>query len=133
MNKQKSKALIIGCIGLVIIIALFAVIYFGFVQKPTTGEKRITTEIIFADGESKTVEIQTDANYLREALEEEDLIEGKESDYGLFIMTVDNITADEAAQQWWCITKGGENVNTSVDDTPIEDGGHYELTLKTGY
>ena len=45
----------------------------------------------------------------------------------------DGETANESLQQWWCITKGGEQVNTSVDSTPIQDGDHFELTLKEGY
>ncbi len=39
----------------------------------------------------------------------------------------------ESKQQWWCITKGGEQVNTSADQTPIADGEQFELTLKEGY
>ena len=49
------------------------------------------------------------------------------------ILTVDSETADDAAQQWWCITKGGEMVNTAIDATPIYDGDKFELTLKEGY
>ena len=30
-------------------------------------------------------------------------------------------------------TKGGEQVNTSADQTPIADGEQFELTLKEGY
>ena len=51
----------------------------------------------------------------------------------MYILTVDGETADESKQQWWCITKGGEMVNTSVDTTPIQDGDQFELTLKEGY
>ena len=36
-------------------------------------------------------------------------------------------------QQWWCITKGGETVNTSAEQTPIADGDRFELTMKEGY
>ena len=51
----------------------------------------------------------------------------------MFIQTVDKETADEGKQQWWCITKGGEQVNTSADQTPIADQDQFELTLKEGY
>ena len=45
----------------------------------------------------------------------------------------DGETADESRQQWWCITKGGETVNTSADQTPIHDNDQFEITLKEGY
>ena len=47
--------------------------------------------------------------------------------------TWDGEQADDSKQQWWCLTKGGEMVNTSADLTPIADGDRYELTLKEGY
>ena len=31
------------------------------------------------------------------------------------------------------ITKAGEQVNTSADQTPVADGDEFELTLKEGY
>lgn len=133
MKKTEIKGLIIGCVVLVALMAVFAVIYTKFVQKPATGEKAITVEIVFADESTKTAEIQTDAEYLRQALEEENLIEGKESASGLYVLTVDGVTADESIQQWWCFTKDGEELYTGVDSTPIEDGDHFEITLKTGY
>ena len=75
----------------------------------------------------------TDAAYLGELLEADGLISGEDGQFGLFITEVDGETADDQAQEWWCITKGGEMVNTSVDTTPIEDGDEFELTLKEGY
>ena len=62
---------------------------------------------------------------------DEELVDGEESAYGLFIMTVDGETIDEADQEWWCITRGGERVDTGADTTPIADGDHFELTMST--
>ena len=42
-------------------------------------------------------------------------------------------TTDEAKEEWWCFTKDGEDVMTGVDSTPVADGDHFEITLKTGY
>ncbi len=75
----------------------------------------------------------TQTGNLGEVLQDNELIAGEESDYGLYILTVDGETADEAKQQWWCITKAGEMVNNSADSTPIQDKEQYELTLKEGY
>ena len=59
--------------------------------------------------------------------------DGTQSEFGLYITTVDGYTADESAQEWWCLTKGGQSVNTGVDSTPIADGDAFELTLTTGW
>ena len=61
------------------------------------------------------------------------LIAGDESEYGLFVKTVDGETADDANQEWWCFTKGGEMLMTGVDDTMIADGEQYEATLTVGW
>ena len=101
--------------------------------EPQAGTKTITVQIIVDGTDTVTKSITTDSEYLRGALEEEDLIAGEESQYGLFVKTVNGITVDNAKQQWWCFTKGGEDLFTGVDDTPIADGDAFEITLKTGY
>ena len=52
---------------------------------------------------------------------------------GLYVTTVDGVTADDGNQEWWCFTLNGETINTGVDTTPIADGDHFEITLTTGY
>ena len=101
--------------------------------EPQAGTKTITVQIIVDGQDTVTKSITTDAEYLRGALEEEDLIAGEESQYGLFVKTVNGITVDEGKQQWWCFTKGGADLFTGVDTTPIADGDVFEITLKTGY
>ena len=101
--------------------------------EPQAGTKTITVQIIVDGQDTVTKSITTDAEYLRGALEEEELIAGEESQYGLFVKTVNGITVDEGKQQWWCFTKGGADLFTGVDSTPIADGDTFEITLKTGY
>ena len=43
------------------------------------------------------------------------------------------VYADATTEEWWCFTKDGEDVMTGVDSTPVADGDHFEITLKTGY
>ena len=78
-------------------------------------------------------ELQTDEEMLGAALLKEGLIEGDDSEYGLFVNTVDGITANDDNQEWWCLTIDGETAMTGVDSTPVEDGGKYEFTLTVGY
>ena len=129
-SKRKTLALVLALIALVLIVALV-----WFVNRPqaVTGSKTVTVEVVHGDGTEKAFIIRTDADSLRQACEEQDLIAGRESEYGLFVLTVDGETADESIQQWWCITKGGEEHFYGVDDTMIQDGEQYEFTLKPGW
>lgn len=134
MEKEKTnkKGLIIGLIALVAAVAVLLGIYFA-TRKPTAaGQKSIGVEIVNNEGKTER-DITTEAEYLRGALEQEKLIEGNESEYGLFVTTVDGVTADDSKQEWWCFTKGGATLETGVDSTPIADGDHFEITLTTGY
>lgn len=130
--KKKTK-IIVAIVALIAVIAAMAGVY--FVTRPDTneGSKAIVVEVVSKDETSKDFKIKTDREYLGEALQDEKLVEGTMSEYGLFITTVDGYTADNSKQEWWCITKGGEQVNTGADTTPIADGDHFEITLKTGY
>ena len=97
------------------------------------GEKKsVTLSVTHRDGSTKEFSIETTQEMLGAALQDEKL-EGEDGQYGLFITTVDGEKADDGAQEWWCLTKGGEQVNTGIDSTPVEDGATYELVLTTGY
>lgn len=130
MNKKKTG---IAIAVLVLVIAVFAGIYLGFAPKAVAGSKQVTVEIVHADGTSKEFVCDTEAEYLGDVLKAEKLVEGEDGPYGLYIKTADGETVDDANQEWWCLTKDGGQVNTSADQTPIQDGEHYELTFTVGY
>ena len=58
-------------------------------------------------GTMRAILIYTDAEYLRAALEQENLIEGTESQYGLYATSVDGEAADESKQEWWGYSVNG--------------------------
>ena len=90
----------------------------------------------FADQEreyNRAFTIQTDAEYLGDAMKQEGLLDGEDGPYGLYVLTVDGETVDESEQEWWGYTKSGEQVNYGVDTCPIADGEHYEFTLNIGW
>ena len=95
--------------------------------------KDITLKVVHGDGTEKEFPITTTAATLGDALVAEGLVEGEESSYGLFITTVDGETVDDANQEWWCLTKGGEMWNYGADATELSDGDTYELTFTVGY
>ena len=93
----------------------------------------ITVTVVHKDGSENKIEIDTAEDTLGRALVEAGVVEDNQSTYGLYILTVDDETVDEANQEWWCITKGGESVMTGADETEILNGEEYELTFTTGY
>lgn len=130
---MKNKKTLIAVLVLVLLVAVAAVCWFAFAPKAVEGSKTITVDITHKDGSTVTYEIHTDEEFLRGAMEQESLVAGNESEYGLYILTVDGETVDESNQEWWGYTKSGEMVNYGVDTCPIEDGDHYEFTLNVGW
>ncbi len=132
MQKKKWLGLVIGFVILALVVAAAAIIFVRTRPEPQEGAKAITVQMVYDDVDT-TVIIHTDAEFLRDALEEKNLIAGDESEYGLFVKTVNGRTADDAKQEWWCFTKGSETLMTGVDTTVIADGDAFEVTLKVGY
>ena len=124
---------LIAVIVLVVVLAAAGLLYMKFKPGTTAGEKEITVKVSALENGEESFTYQTDAEYLGEVLTANKLIEGESGQYGLFITTANGVKADDSKQQWWCITKGGEQVNTSADQTPIQDGDQFELTLTEGY
>lgn len=130
--KNRKIWLGIGIVVLAVLVALFALFSRKAPQAQPSGDKKITVEIIHGDQSTKTVEIQTDSDYLGPVLmAQEDLVSGENGSYGLYITQVDGEAASDDDRTWWCITKGGAEVTTGVDTTPISDGDNFELTLMT--
>lgn len=133
MEKKSSKK---GLIALVVVLVLaVAALVIWQVNKPAAqkGGKEITVNIDHLNGDDTSYTISTDEEYLRGALEQEDLIEGTESEYGLYVQTVDGETADESKQEWWGYSVNGEFAELGVDSQPVADGDVYDFVLNVGW
>ena len=97
------------------------------------GRKLLWVQVNHGDGSIADFDLNTTQNYLGPALGEAGVVEDNQSEYGLYIPRADGETADESAQEWWCITKGGEQLNTGPGQTPIAGGERHGLTLTGGY
>ena len=126
-----NKKTLLAVTVLAVAAALMLGIWYFNRPEPVQGDKTVVVEVIHSDDSTKEFTYYTDAEYLGELLVEEKLAEGTEGQFGLYITTVDGETAQESENQWWCITKGGERVNTGADTTPVVDGDHFELTMST--
>ncbi|MDD2955497.1 MAG: DUF4430 domain-containing protein [Oscillospiraceae bacterium] len=132
MSKSKKQALAAAAV-LVAVAAVLLCCWLLLGPRGQAGEKELQVTVTAAPGSDTVHKIETEAEFLGEALQEAKIIEGEAGPYGLYITAADGVTADESQQQWWCITKDGEAVMTGADSTPIADGDRFELTLKTGY
>lgn len=138
MEKKQSdrKKIIIGAVILVVLLAAFAIIYVVFGPKAAQGSKEYILKVVDDNGETTEYTGHTDAEYLRGALEEleksDDLtIEGEESDYGLFIDTINGVTADYSKDKaYWALYVNGEYGNYGVDSQPLTDGDIYSLVYE---
>lgn len=132
-KKKLNKGLYIGIGALVLLIAVLACVYYFLGPRGTKGAKEYTLEVVNDVGETTTYTGHTDQEFLRPALEELQeaeafTIEGEESEYGLFVKTVNGVTADFAADgAYWALYVNGEYSNYGVDSQPVTDGDTYAL------
>lgn len=131
-NTRNKKILIWGGVALLVIIAVLLVVFLTG-RGGAAGTKTLTIDVVADGAVTNTHTIKTDEEYLGPALLANNIVEGQTSDMGLYITAVDGRAADDANQEWWCVTKGGEMVMTGADMTPIEDGDTFELTLMVGW
>ncbi|MBQ9949274.1 MAG: DUF4430 domain-containing protein [Clostridia bacterium] len=97
-------------------------------------EKQITVKVVDDKKQEEVFTITTKAEMLGDAVDEINLVQGEEGQYGMFMKTVNGVTVNDANQEWWCLTKnGGEEVMTGIDSTPIADGDTFEITFTVGY
>lgn len=135
VKRKNTKGILIACVALVIVVAALFILYPLLREQPVSGAKAVTVSIVHKDGATRMLDLQTDQEYLYDAIMEEDdtLIKGDMLDFGLYIKTVDGETADEANQEWWRLSKDGEMTSTGISQTPIADGDQFELALVAGW
>ena len=132
-EKGTNKKIWIAAAVLAVVIAALFFVWRAAAPQGSAGGKQLTVQVVHGDGSSKDFQLNTEEEFLGPVLVAEGVVEDNQSAYGLYILTADGETADEANQEWWQITNNGESLNTGADSTPIADGEHYELTLTVGY
>lgn len=128
---MKNKKLIIAVVALAALIALLAGVYAATRPETVEGSKHVTIVIVHSDGTEKTLEYDTDAEYLAELLLEKELAAGYESEYGLTIESVDGETAVwETDSAYWALYIGEEAAITGASGIVLTDGGIYKLVYE---
>ncbi|MDE5748470.1 MAG: DUF4430 domain-containing protein [Acetatifactor sp.] len=129
-TKKTNKKLIVGVAVLALLIALFAVMFFLFRPKAVQGAKSITIEVVDNNADSTMYDVHTDAEYLRQAMEEAEGLEfsGTESEYGMMVETINGVTADwNVDQSYWGFYVNGEYCNYGIDTQPVFDGDAFRI------
>lgn len=95
------------------------------------GAKQFTLVIADKDGNETRLEIHTDKDIVGEALLDNQVIAGEDSQYGLYVKTVNGITADfDTDGVYWAFYIDGEYAMTGVDATEITEGVTYSLRVE---
>ncbi len=131
---KNKKLLVILSIVLVVVIAAFAAIYIATKPETDKGDKEISVTVVTKDETEKVFNIDTDAEYLSEALVEEGILtkEEFESKTGMYTV-VAGITADyNVDKSFWWVKVNGEDATVGMDSLAISNGDEFEIIYTVG-
>ncbi len=132
MSKKRNTLLLIAAAA-VLVVAVLAVVYVVFGPKAQGGSKNITVIVTDDAGTETVYESRTDAEYLIDAVKEIDGldVQGTEGDYGMFINSINGITADyNIDQAYWAIYVNGEYGTYGIDAQPVADGDEFSFVYE---
>ena len=95
------------------------------------GNTKFNFIVVDKDGNETPFEIHTNKETVGDALLELELIAGDKGDYGLYVKTVNGITADyDKDGVYWAFYENGEYAQTGVDLTTITEGATYSFKIE---
>ena len=153
MTRSKKALSFILCIVLIAAIALFTTACNDNKKNDTTtttenavstteapkatvlgeGETKFTFTVTDLEGKETVFEINTDKKTVGEALLDLELIAGEDSQYGLYVKTVNGTTLDyDKDGAYWAFYVDGEYATSGVDTTDIVAGTTYTFKAEKG-
>ena len=120
MNKRAKT--ILSLVALAAVVAVFVGVYLATRPETVAGEKHITVELVGKDS-ARTVELDTDEEYLGPALQSEGLIDGTQSDRAatacqLYVIPVEKSMLSGRKLDAWCVFEHGADAVSLPPDTP---------------
>lgn len=95
------------------------------------GAKQFNFTVVDKEGNQTEFEIHTDKETVGEALLDLGLIVGEDGAYGLYVKTVNGITADyETDGTYWAFYVNDEYATSGVDTTVIAEGEEYSFKVE---
>ncbi|MBE6991812.1 MAG: DUF4430 domain-containing protein [Ruminococcaceae bacterium] len=127
---MKNKKTLIVVFVLIAVIGFFAGLYAGFSEKPEVGAKTVYIEVVDAAESVKEYTVQTDAEYLRQVMDEAEGLTygGADSEYGIMIDSINGVRADYTLDgAYWSFYVNGEYCNYGIDTQPVADGDVFKI------
>lgn len=136
--KKPNRKIILGAGALIVAIAAFLVVFNVFREKPVEGSKAITLEVLNQEKEASKYLVQTEAEFLRQAMEEAEgkgfTFEGEEGDYGFTLYTINGETHNwNMDGSYWAVYVNGEYCQYGIDSQPVEDGDVFRFEYTPPY
>ena len=125
-----NKKIFIGIAMMVIGIVVLMNVYSNFKEHAVAGSKQITIEVVNSKEESTMYEVQTDAEFLAQAMEEAEGLEfeAEEGPYGLAVKSINGEAAVyEEDASYWGFFVNGEYCNYGISEQPVEDGDAFQI------
>lgn len=137
MEKKTGNKKLIGAAALLaILIAVFAIVYITNRPAPQEGTKAYSLTVVDDQGTEKAYSGKTDAEFLSGLMDElkaggDFTYEASESDYGLFIESVNGLGANyDLNGSYWAIYVNGEYGMYGADSQPVADGDSFSLVYE---
>ena len=135
MNKKTMNKMmrLILCTVLIAVMALMAAGCGSKSAETTAPGVSFTFVVTDLEGNESTFDITTSKATVGEALLDEGLIVGEDSEYGLYVTSVNGLAADwDNDQTYWAFYIDGEYATTGVDATEVTEGATYSFVLTKG-
>lgn len=132
MTQLKKLLSFLLCFVLIAAMALTATACNETAREDENEDPRSFTFIVVdADGNETSFSITTKKKLVSAALLDENLIEGDEGAYGLYVKKVNGILAEyETTGTYWAFYINGEYAITGVDKTQVADGATYSFKVE---
>ncbi len=103
--------------------------------KPMSGAKAIVIEVQDREGDVKSFQGRTDAEYLSGAMDDFSAVgfqyEAIDGEWGAYVTSVNGMTAEEKDSAYWAIYVNGEYGMYGIDQQPVSDGDTYRFAYET--
>ena len=110
---------------LLVMVMVLGLVACGNAEPKATGAS-FTVVVADLEGKETTVEYTSDKATVGEALIAAGLIEGHETEYGLYVDSVNGVALDwDKDGKYWAFYIDGEYAMTGVDATEITEGATY--------
>ena len=133
---EKKKTVMIAAAAVITVIVL-GLIYVLSRPKPAAAvNKHVVLEVKDDTGAVKSYSADTNAAYLVNLMDElksssDFTYEAQNGDYGLYIISVNGLTADyNVNQAYWSVYVNGQYGSYGVSEQPVTDGDTYTLAYE---